>query len=435
MTSILDKFPNEPAPPYVESTTGPYIILEDGRKILDASSGITGYAVLGYSHPDVITAMNAQMKHFSHMDINQWGNRTLEKLADLILTQAPPGLDKVYFAGNSGSEAVEAAMKISYHLHHDSGKKEKRWFISRENSFSGATLQTMSVSDIPVVKLFEPLMPANFAKIAHHNPYSEMKDGESLNDYAEKGAHELEKSILDIGPDNVCAFVAETVPGTLMGYPPPAPNYWKLIKNVCEKYDVHLILDEVFCGLGRSGKIYCCSWDDVSPDFLCVGKNLGAGYAPISAVLLNNKVQNIIAAGSGRVQLGHTHQGYSLGASAALAVQRIVHQDSLLSHISDTGNFIAKTMESELGQHPYFKNVRGRGLMQAIEFKCPSQVRFSNAIKSEMLENHNILLDCRWHRAALAPAYIIEKNEIEMIINCFLNTFKKVADNGVGEKN
>jgi adenosylmethionine-8-amino-7-oxononanoate aminotransferase len=425
MSAQLNKFPNAEPPPYAVAARGVEITLEDGRTLLDATSGMTGFAVLGYSHPIVLAAMAEQMSRYTHLDLNLWRNRTLDELAELLLTQAPAGLDRIYFCGSSGSEAVEAALKLSYQAHHDEGHPEKSWIISREDSFHGATLQAMAVSDLPILKLYGPQLPAAHRRIVQHNPYRLRRETESLDDYAARGAHDLEQAILEIGPDKVGAFVGETMLGTLVGNVPPAPGYWRSIREVCDRYNVHLILDEVYCGLGRSGKVYCCAWDEMSPDFLCMGKNLGAGYAPLSAVALSAQIERIVAAGSGRINHGHTHQGFALGAAAALAVQRIVQAPDTLARIREIGTHISRTLTTELETHPMFRNVRGRGAMQSLEYDCREPDHFGRRLAQVMRDEHGILIDGRWHRASIVPAYTISDEQLDRVLDRFVATFKR----------
>src|SRR5262249_54552799 len=143
---------------------------EDGRRILDACSGWSHWAVVGYSHPEVLDAMREQLGRFTHMDYDMWRNRTHDELADLLVSQAPPGLDSVYFCGNSGSEATEAAMKLCFQVHYDSGERRKHWMIARDQSYHGATLQSMSLSERDILEFYNPLFPEKRAKVPQHNP-------------------------------------------------------------------------------------------------------------------------------------------------------------------------------------------------------------------------------------------------------------------------
>ena len=427
MTHLLKKFPNDPPRPYVVKGEGIYVHLEDGRRLLDATAGWTSYAVLGFSKREVLDAMKVQMEKFCHVDFNIWGNRQLEELAELVLSRAPAGLDKVYFGGTSGSDAIEAAMKLSYHVHHDSGKPEKTGFISREQSYSGATLQAMSMSELPILKMYEPLYPQNRGRISQHNPLLGRRPEESLDDYARRGARELEDKILEMGSERVAAFVGETMLGSIVGDVPPVPNYWKYIREVCDKYDVHIILDEVYCGMGRSGRVFCCDWDDFRPDFVCIGKNFAAGYAPLSAVITNSHVEDVIARGSGRIQLGHTYQGFSLGVAAALAVQKIIHSDEMLAHINEIGDHMRTTLQAELGMHPFFREIRGRGLIFALEYDCKDKHLFGLKLQQVMEEKHGILINAKWHRVSFVPPFIITREETDLVLDRFVKTFKDIS--------
>jgi adenosylmethionine-8-amino-7-oxononanoate aminotransferase len=318
-------------------------------------------------------------------------------------------------------------MKLSYHVHHDSGKPGKTHYIARLQSFHGATLHGISVSELPILAFYEPLLPKGCAKIAQHNPSLGRRVGETMEEYAQRSAQDLEDKILEIGPGNVAAFIGETMLGSLVGDVPPAPGYWKSIRAVCDRYDVHLILDEIYCGLGRSGRAYCFDWDGITPDFVCVGKNLAAGYAPLSAVVTRHQVEEIIAKGQGRIQHGHTHQGYSLGVAAALAVQKIVQTDEMLAHVHARGRQIVETLTGKLGDHPFFKEVRGRGLLQSLEYDCPDKNAFGLLLAKRMLEEHNIFINAKWHRVSFTPGYIITEAQLAEVLETFVTVFKDTA--------
>jgi len=427
MSNVFRVFPNDGIPPFVDRAEGLYIHTQDGRKLLDTTAGSTSFSVLGWSHPQVLDAMREQMTRFTHMDYKVWSDQNVEDLATLLVSKAEHGLNRVYFAGNSGAEACEAAMKMSFQVHFDLGKKEKTWFISREQSYHGSTLDALAMGERPNLAFYNPLLPRNRAKVSQHHPLHMMHAGETLDDYAKRSAKELEDKILQIGPEKVCAFVGETIMGGLVGDVPPAPNYWKYIREVCDKYDVHLILDEVYCGTGSSGKVYCCDWDGITPDFIFMGKTMAAGYAPISAVITSDKILDVIKGYQGRLQHTTTHQAYSLGVAASLAVQKITHDDAMLDHIYQTGKYFRKVLRDELGQHPFFYDVRGRGLRFSIEYKCDRQPEFGMALQQEMEQEHNILINGKWHRVCFTPAFIISREQADLVLDKFVSSFKKIA--------
>ena len=427
MSNLFRVFPNEDIPPFVSHAEGLFIYTKDGHKFLDTTAGSTSYAILGWSHPTVLEAMRKQMNRFCHMDYKAWSDDNTEELATLLLSRAEHKLNRVYFAGNSGAEACEAAMKISYQTHYDLGKRDKSWFISREQSYHGSTSDALALSERPNLAFYEPMLPKKRARISQHHPKYMMKSGESLDDYARRSAKELEDKIIEIGPEKVCAFIGETIMGGLVGDVPPAPNYWKYVREVCDNYDVHLILDEVYCGTGSSGKIYCCDWDGITPDFIIVGKTLAGGYAPLSAVITSDKIENIIKNNQGRLQHSTTHQAYSLGVAAALAVQKLIHTDEMLDHVNKIGSYMRKTIKDELKDHPFFFDVRGRGLRFTFEYKCRNKDEFSSKLADIMENEHNILISAKWHRICFTPAFIITQEQADLILDRYIYSFKKIA--------
>jgi len=426
-SKLLRTFLNESAPPVVEKGEGIYLHMKDGKKYLDTTGGFTAHAILGWSQPAVIESIKQQANKITHIDCKTFTDENREKLADLLLSRAEHDLDRVYFVGGSGGEACEAAMKLSYQAHYDSGNREKTWFISREQSYHGSSTDALAVGHRQNLDFYKPLLPKERAKIPEHNVYRAKNGDETLDEYARRSTKQLEDKILEIGPEKICAFIGETIMGGLVGDVPPAPNYWKYIREVCDQYDVHLILDEVWCGTGTSGKIYCIDWDCITPDFIFMGKTLGAGFAPVSALVTSSRIEEIIRKGQGQIQHSTTHQGHSLGVAAALAVQQIIHDDDFLKAINEKGAFLRNTLTDELGQHSFYENVRGRGLRNSIEYQCEDRHLFGNALMQAMKEKHNILISGKWHRVCFSPALTITNDELEKVLTTFIKTFKDVA--------
>lgn len=427
VSNLLRVFPNNPIPCFVDRAEGIYIHTTNGEKYLDTTGGSTSFSILGWSHPDINAAIEQQLQRFGHMDYKAWSDENTEKLATLLLSRAEHKLNRVYFAGNSGAEACEAAMKMSYQVHYDSGNRDKTWFISRKQSYHGSTTDALSMGERPNLAFYSPLLPLNRVRISQHHPKHEISSAETLDDYAKRSAKELEDKILEIGPEKVAGFIGETMMGGLIGNVPPAPNYWKYIRTVCDKYNVHLILDEVFCGTGTSGKIYCCDWDGITPDFIFVGKTLAAGYAPLNAIITSDRIENIIKNGQGRLQHTTTHQAYSLGVSAALAVQKIIHSDEMLNHVNELGQFFRDTLYEELKNHSFFYDIRGRGLRFAFEYHCSNQHEFGQKLENSMREKYHILIDAKWHRICFSPAMITTYTEAEKVLSRLIATFKNIA--------
>lgn len=399
------------------------------RKILDTTAGGTSFAVLGWSQSKIIKDIYNQYKKFCHIDYKFWDDPNVEKLSKLLLSKSEHKLDAVYYPGNSGGEACEAAMKLSFLTHQALNKKSKKWFIGRNQSYHGINTDALSIAERPGLEIYRPLFSKYRTRVSQNHFKHEKKKNETEEEYSKRSANELEKKILKIGPENVCAFVGETIMGGLVGDVEPSKNYWKYIKKICDKYDVHLILDECYCGLGSSGKIYCCDWDKITPDFIFVSKHLAAGYAPLSAVITKSKYGSLIKKKFGRIYHGTTHQAHSASVAAALSAQKIIHTDEILNNVSNMGSYMMKSLISELGKHEFFNDVRGRGLRFSLEYKCRDQNLFGNTLTKIMLDRHNIFISGKWHRICFTPAYIINKEQCNYVLEKLIFEFKNLALN------
>ena len=428
-SNLLRVFPNDETPPFIEKTDGMYLYKKNGEKILDTTAGGTSYNIVGWNNKKVNNAIINQLKKFSHIDYKIWSDENSEKLASILVSKKNHSLNKVYLCGNSGSEACETALKFSFQRHYEEGKINKKWFISRTQSYHGSTADALALGERPNLEFYRKMLSPYRTQINMHHPLYLKDEKESLDEYAKRGAQELENKILELGPDNVSGFVGETIMGGLVGDVPPAPNYWKYIRQVCTKYDVHLILDEVYCGTGTTGKIFCCDWDNVSPDFIFIGKTLAAGYSSLSAVITSSEFENVIKNGQGRIQHTSTHQGHSIGVAAALAVQEIIHNDHFLQNINDIGQFMRNTIKDELGDHPYYRDVRGRGLRFSFEYNSPDNNLLSDLIFKEMLDKYNIYMSSKFHRVCFTPSLTITNELAEEILDKFVLVFKSMSQN------
>ena len=410
----------------IEKGDGVFLYTKNKKKYLDSTSGLTGTAILGSNVHKIQKAINKQLKKIPYIDYKYFIDENREKLSKLILSKAKHSLDKVFFVGSSGGEACEAAMKLSFQYHHVKGKK-KRWFISRKQSYHGSSSDTLSLGDRPNLKLYNPFYPRFRSKINEHNIYRHKKKYEKEEDYTKRCLIELEDKILKLGPENVSGFVAETIMGGLIGDVPPSKGYWKGVRKICTKYDVHLIIDEVWCGTGTTGKSFCIDWDEITPDSIFLGKTLGAGYAPVSAVVTSSKVGEIIKKKLGAIQISTTHQGHSVGIAASLAVQKIIQNEAFLNSVIRKGEFLRKTLNDELKSHEFFRNVRGRGMRNSLEYSCLNKHLFGCALTDYAKNNLNLILSAKWHRVCFSTAINIKKIDLEKLIEKFLITFNKVS--------
>jgi len=426
-SNLIKTFPRNPPLEAVTKTKGHYIYTKSGRKFLDATAGGTAYAVIGYNNPRVLNAIKSQLNSYSHLDYKTYADPNREELASLLCSSAPLGLNRVMFSGGSGGEACEMAVQISYQSHCETKKPSKFWYLSRKQSYHGSTSLALSLGERPNLEFYRPLLCTNRYRLSDFNYRRNRLVGESLVDYSERLVKEFESVVLDIGPENIGGFVAETIMGGLVGDVPASEEYWKGIKAMCLKYDLHLIMDEVWCGTGVTGKINCVEWYKISPDFLILGKTLGAGYIPLSAVITTSEITKTIAENSGRFETSCTFQGHSLACASALEVQRIIRKSGFVESVYRKGKYIRDEINKELNGHDFFVEVRGLGVRNSIEYDCPKKHLFGQYVAKTIKENNNILISGKWHRFNLSHAMTYTYAEIDQLLDALLSSFKSVA--------
>lgn len=364
MTRVFHREPRKGLPVATRGD-GVWIVDATGKRYLDASGG-AAVSCLGHSDPDVIGAIKAQLDRIPFAHSAFFTTEAAEELAEALIAGAPAGIGHVYFV-SGGSEAVEAALKMARQHCLEKGEAKRTRFIARRQSYHGNTLGALSVGGN--VWRREPykemLMPAEH--IAPCYAYRDKGPHESDEAYGRRVADELEAAILKLGPETVCAFVAETVGGATAGVLPPVPGYFKRIREICDRYGALLILDEVMCGMGRTGTMHACEQDGIAPDLLCIAKGLGAGYQPIGAVMVADKVFSAIVGGSGAFQHGHTYMAHPTACAAALAVQRKIRDRNLLANVRRQGESLTRALTARFGNHPHVGDVRGRGLFRGVE--------------------------------------------------------------------
>jgi adenosylmethionine-8-amino-7-oxononanoate aminotransferase len=344
---------------------GAYLIDSTGKRYLDAAGG-AAVSCLGHGDAEVTAAICAQLGRLAYAHTMTFTNEPMEQLADLLVAQAPPPLARAIFV-SSGSEAVEAAIKLARQYHIERGEPDRTKLIARRQSYAGNTLGALAVGGNPARrKLYGPLL-LDVDLIAPCYPYRERRVGESDEDYGRRAADELEAAILRAGPGQVIAFIAETVAGATLGCVPPTSGYLTRIREICDAYGVLLILDEVMCGMGRTGTTFAFEQEGVTPDLTCVAKGLGAGYLPIGATICSQAIYDTVAAGSGALAHGHTYMGHPAACAAALAVQRAVQGRGLLSRVRELGHNLGMRLGDAFGDHPHVGDIRGRGLFWALE--------------------------------------------------------------------
>lgn len=427
-------------PPVAVSGQGIWLRDAEGRSYIDASGG-AAVSCLGHGHPDVIAAMHRQIDQLAYAHTSFFTTEVAEQLADLLVGSAPAGMSHVYFV-SGGSEAVEAALKMARQYFVEIGQPQRRHFIARRQSYHGNTLGALAVGGNEWRReQFRPLL----IDVTHVSPCYEYRGclpDETPEAYGQRLVAELARTIEELGPDNVMAFVAETVGGATAGVLTPVPGYFKGIRDLCDRHGILLILDEVMCGMGRTGTLHACEQEGVVPDLLTVAKGLGGGYQPIGAVLAQGRIVEAMRQGSGLFQHGHTYLGHAVACAAALAVQQVILRDHLLTQVRDRGAYLASRLRDELGDHPHVGDIRGRGLFWGLELVQDRATRqwfepslkLHARLKSAAMEEGLMIYPmggtvdgrCGDH-VLLAPPFISSEWEVDQIVTRLRRSLDRVV--------
>jgi adenosylmethionine-8-amino-7-oxononanoate aminotransferase len=427
---------------------GPYIIDSEGKRYLDASGG-AAVSCLGHSHPVVIQAIKDQLDKIPYAHTNFFTTDASENLAEHLVERAQErvggDLGRVYFV-SGGSEANETALKLIRQYFVNKGEPDRSRFIARRQSYHGNTLGALAVGGNFLRRApYKPLLMET-SHIAPCYPYRDRDDGESEEDYGRRVADGLEAEILRLGPETVAAFVAETVVGATSGALAPVPGYFKRIREICDRHGVLLLLDEVMCGMGRTGTLYACEQDGIAPDLLTCAKGLGAGYQPIGAVLVADKIYRTVVDTAGAFEHGFTYIGHPTACAAALAVQRTIEADDLLENVRAQGDALRAALGERFADHPNLGDIRGRGLFIGLELvadratKAPPDpaLKLAPKIKAAAMARGLVCYPgagtidgARGAHILLAPPFIIEPRHVAEIVDKLAGTLDDVLGNGV----
>ena len=416
--------------PVAASGKGIELIDQAGKRYIDASGG-AAVSCLGHGHPAVTAALHEQLDKLAYAHTGFFTTEVAEKLGDRLIEDAPAGLSHVYLV-SGGSEAVEAAIKMARQYFTERGETGRRHIIARRQSYHGNTLGALAAGGNAWRRApFAPLL----IETHHIEPcfaYRCQASGESEEQYGLRAAEALERQILELGPETVLAFVAETVVGATAGAVPPAKGYFKRVREICDQYGVLLILDEVMCGMGRTGTLHACEQEGIAPDLMTIAKGLGGGYEPIGAVLLSKNIYDAFARGSGFFQHGHTYMAHPLACAAGLAVQETIRRDNLLANVRDMGTLLRRRLGERFGNHAHVGDIRGRGLFQAIELvedrltkapfdparKLHAKVKKAAMARGLMVYPMGGTIDGQTgDHVLLAPPFIVTAGQIDEIVD------------------
>lgn len=416
--------------PLAVAGEGCRIIDSTGKRYLDACGG-AAVSCLGHSARPVIEAIKQQLDTIAYAHTGFFTSEPAEELAEMLVRLAPAGIERVYFV-SGGSEATEAAIKLARQYYLEIGQPERRYVIARKQSYHGNTLGALSAGgNMWRREPFEPLLSPAMRHIEPCYYWRHGKAGESPEEYGLRAANALESEIQALGPENVAAFIAEPVVGATLGAVPAEAGYFKRIREICDRHGVLLILDEVMCGMGRTGTLFASEQEGVAPDMVCIAKGLGAGLQPVGAMLASGKVYEAVQKGSGFFQHGHTYIGHPAACAAGVAVLNEIDERDLLLQVRQQGQKLHAALDAAFGQHPHVGNIRGRGLFLGVELvedratKAPLDParKVAATVKREAMAGGLMCypmggtIDGRLgDHILLAPPFIIQDAEIEEIV-------------------
>lgn len=427
MSSVFYRDPQQDYPRGLRGD-GVYLYDTDGRQYLDGSGG-AAVSCLGHWHPYVVAAIKRQVEELAYAHTAFFTNDPQERLAKHLAARFGEDDARVYFL-SGGSEANETAIKLVRQYWLAKGRDDKYMVVSRHQSYHGNTLGALSLSGSPARR-------AIFAPLLHHWPmiapcysYRHQLESESDDDYGTRAANALEEALREHGADNIGAFIAETVVGATLGAVPPTGDYLKKIREICDRHEVLLILDEIMAGCGRSGTYFAFEQDDIRPDIVTLAKGLGGGYQAIGATIVRGFVHDTIVEEFGAFAHGHTYIGHATACAAAFAVARVVHQDDLLTNVSHIGALLRKELSTALADHPLVGDIRGRGLLIGIELvadrdsKAPADPGLAMRIKNAAMQDGLIIYPGsgtadgkQGAHILLAPPFIYEAAHVDELVS------------------
>ncbi len=411
---------------------------QNGNQYVDAFAGLYCNNI-GYNRQEITEAISqqAQKLAFYHAYVGH-SHEPLIRLSERLIRMAPRGMSKVYY-GSSGSDANETQAKLVWYYNNILGRPEKKKIISRHRAYHGSSVTSGSMTGLPA---FHNAFDLPLSRIKHTtNPhyYWGHADGESEHDFAQRCASNLEQMILDEGPDTVAAFIGEPILGT-GGIIPPPEGYWSAIQEVLRKYDVLLIADEVVTGFGRIGVDFGCDYYGIEPDLMTVAKGITSGYLPLSGVVVGDKVWQVLEQGAdqfGPFGHGYTYSAHPLCAAAANANLDIIEREGLTANASDVGNYFQQQLHAVFDSHPLVGEVRGEGLLGALEFVADRQGR--QAFRSDRKVGGRIAAACNQRgliaRAmpngdilGFAPPLTVSREQIDDIVDRTKQAVDAVTD-------
>lgn len=423
--------------PMAKQADGVWIETQDGKRYLDASGGAV-VVNLGHCRGEIADAVYEQLKSLSFVHGTMFSNPATEELATELAGLAPGDIDRFYFM-SSGSEAVETAIKLARQIQLARGNPHRSQVIARWKSYHGLTMGALAAAGRTYFR--EPFYPMMSDAVHISAPYC-LRCSFGLK-YPECGlrcALALEETIQNVGVDSTCCFIAETVSGASLASCPPPKGYWPLIREICDRYSVVLIMDEVMCGMGRTGRWFAAEHYDTAPDLITLGKGLSGGALPLSAVGVSTAHMELVRQNCGNFAHGGTYSHHTVTCAAGLAAVRIMQRDGLVEQVERMGPVLGEIIQKYLGDSPYVGDIRGIGMMWGVELvkdkhtltPFPRSEKVTERIWDVLFDKGLILYKSIGMAGIdgdglmVAPPYIITKDDLEHCAALMAETIQEV---------
>ncbi len=428
--------------PKIVHGNGIYLVTDDGKRFIDGCSG-SAVANIGHGNKEVAEYAKEQIEKIAFTHLSRWTVDVIEECAEKVANWCPNNLNHVYFV-SGGSEAVETAIKMArqYYVERD-GKSSSKWkVISKWYSYHGATLGALSVTgSIARRKLYDPML-TNSPKINQFYHYRNPWGAKDLYETSVLAAKELETEILRNGAENIAAFISEPIIGSAAPGVHPEKIYFQMVREICDKYDILFIMDEVMAGSGRSGTTMASILFETNPDIIAVAKGLSSGYTPIGAAVCNDEIFNtIMINGSGHFVHGHTYASNPLSCAIASKVMEIIERENYIENGRKQGEYLLNKIQS-LYKYPIVGDVRGMGLLLGIEFvknrvtKEPfnQSLKVNRRINNACMEEGLVLYpgggsaNGAGDHVLIAPPINIKRDEVDILFDKLETAIKKIND-------
>ena len=409
---------------------GCYIWDSEGNRLLDGMAGLWNVNV-GYGRKEIADAAYKQLLELPYYNtFFKTATPPSVELSARLVELAPGALNHVFFA-NSGSEANDTIVRMVRHYYNLIGKPEKKTFISRREAYHGSTMASASLGGQPEMHAQADLPLPGFVHVREPHPYRDGA-GQDPEAFGLEAAREIERKILELGPETVAAFIGEPVMGDGVLVPPA--SYWPEVARICREYDVLLVIDEVVCGFGRLGHWFGCQAYGVEPDLVPIAKGLTSGYLPLSGILVADKVVDVLVGRGGTFKHGFTYSGHPVSCAVALANIDIIEREGLVRRVAeDTGPYLQSRL-ARLADHPLVGDVRGTGLMAGIEMVADKDTRASltpegraGALCREHAQALGLVTRSQKDIMLFSPPLIISRKEIDRLVDLMAQALDATA--------